>query len=334
MTSVAIFAFDDVMATGVTGPLEMFNIANVQAELAGLPPEQRFSWCVVSVDGKPVRSSAGFMLPVNANASCASAAEVILIPGVNHRSGRDVVDHVANLPDAYLGWLKARHAEGRILRGVCSGTFVLAEAHLLDGRRATTSWWLTKAFRRRYPMVDLHPREVLTEDGPMVCGGSAGSWSHVSLRIIRKFMGAQVANACARIMLIDPNPASQAMHLAAEHLSSGRDETIDRVIAYMREHLDRELPVSELAALALMSERTFLRRFREIAGMPPGHYLQRMRVDRAKQLFEQGTDSLETIVEQVGYQDLSSFRRLFRKETGLSPRAYRERFAMPVAPAA
>lgn len=329
MTRVSIFAFDDVMATGVTGPLEMLNIANVQAELAGLPADQRFEWRVVSVDGKPVRSSAGFMLPVDADAGCASSSEIILIPGVNHRTGRDVVNHVANLPDAYLDWLKARHAEGRTLCGVCSGTFVLAEAQLLDGRRATTSWWLTKAFRRRYPLVDLQPREVLTEDGPMICGGSAASWSHVSLHLIRKIMGAQVANACARIMLIDPNPAGQAMHLAAEHLMAGRDEAIDRVIAFMREHLDRELPVHELAALAVMSERTFLRRFREIAGMPPGHYLQRMRVDQAKQLLEQGTEPLETIIERVGYQDLSSFRRLFRKETGLTPREYRERFAMP-----
>lgn len=329
MPEVAIFAFDDVMVTGVAGPIEMLNIANIQAELAGLPPETRFQWQVVSVDGKPVRSSAGFMLPVDASAALGTTADIIIIPGVNHRTGRDVVNHVANLPDVYLDWLKARYAEGRTLCGVCSGTFVLAEAHLLDGRRATTSWWLTKSFRRRYPMVDLHPRDVVTEDARVICGGSAASWNHVSLQLIRNAMGSQVAMACARIMLVEPNPASQAMHLAAEHLTSRRDDVIERVIAFMREQLKNDLPIADLAARAAMSERTFVRRFREIAGMPPGHYLQRMRVDRAKQLLEQGDLSLERIVEQIGYSDVSSFRRLFRHETGLTPRQYRERFAVP-----
>ena len=133
MTSVAVFAIDDILATGVTGPLEAFNIANVQADVAGLPPEQRFSWRVVSVDGKPVRSSAGFMLPVEGNYAMANDSDIIIIPGFNHRNGRDVSHFVSNLPDGYLTWLQARARAGHILCGICSGSFVLAEAGLLDG---------------------------------------------------------------------------------------------------------------------------------------------------------------------------------------------------------
>ena len=326
MTSVAVFAIDDILATGVTGPLEAFNIANVQADVAGLPPEQRFSWRVVSVDGKPVRSSAGFMLPVEGNYAMANDSDIIIIPGFNHRNGRDVSHFVSNLPDGYLTWLQARARAGHILCGICSGSFVLAEAGLLDGRQATTSWWLTRTFRRRYPSVDLHPREVATEDGDLYCGGSASSWMHVCLKLIQRFMNDEVAHACARIMLVDPATASQAPYLSAGHLTASRDDAIEQAIHYMREHLGDNISIPALASQAAMSERTFIRRFRDVTGMPPGHYLQRMRIDHAKRLLEQTDLGLDTIVEQVGYQDLSSFRRLFRKEVDESPGQYRRRF--------
>lgn len=326
MPSVAVFAIDDILATGVTGPLEAFNIANVQADVLNLDPAKRFTWKVVSVDGKPVRSSAGFMLPVEGNFQVGSEADIIIIPGFNHRSGRDVSHFVSDLPDGYLSWLQSRAADGRIICGICSGSFVLAEAGLLDGRRATTSWWLTRAFRRRYPAVDLHPRDVATEDGNLYCGGSASSWMHVCLKLIRRFMNEEVAQACARIMLIDPASASQAPYLSAEHLTANRDDAIDQAIHFMRDHLDQNLPMKELASQCAMSERTFIRRFREVTGMPPGHYLQRMRIDHAKRLLAQTDLPLEDIIGQVGYQDLSSFRRLFRKEVDVSPGRYRQQF--------
>ncbi len=326
MPNVTVFAVDDILATGVTGPLEAFNIANIQADILGLPPQQRFSWTVVSVDGKPVRSSAGFMLPVEGDYHLAKEAEIIIIPGFNHRNGRDVSNFVSNMPDGYLGWLKARYADGKVLCGICSGTFVLAEAGLLDGHVATTSWWLTKTFRRRYPAVDLHPREVVTEDANLICGGSASSWMHVCLALIRRYISHEVANACAAIMLVDPQQASQAPYLRAEHLTSGRDDAIERAIHFMREQVSHDISVADLANLAAMSERTFVRRFRDVTGMPPGHYLQKMRIDLAKQQLAQTDLALEKIMINVGYNDVSSFRRLFKKEVDASPKQYRERF--------
>lgn len=330
MPNVTVFAVDDILATGVTGPLEALNIANIQADMAGLPADQRFTWTVVSVDGKPVRSSAGFMLPVEGNYQRAREADIIIIPGFNHRSSREVNSYIANMPDGYLNWLKAQYASGKVLCGICSGTFVLAEAELLDGRRATTSWWLARAFRRRYPSVDLHPKEVVTEDANLICGGSASSWMHVCLRLIHRYMNADVANACARILLVDPAAASQAPYLNVEHMAAGRDATIENVIDHMREHLEQEMPVADLAARANMSERTFIRRFREVAGMTPGHYLQKMRVDMAKRMLEDTDLPLEKIVGKVGYRDVSSFRRLFKKEVAVSPGAFRDRFRRAV----
>lgn len=326
MPKVAVFAVDDILATGVTGPLEALNIANIQADIAASPVAERFSWTVVSVDGKPVRSSAGFMLPVEGNYAAAADADIIIIPGFNHRSGREVVDFVASMPDGYLDWLKARHQAGKVLCAICSGTFVLAEAGLLDGKTATTSWWLTKPFRRRYPAADLQPRHVVTEDDNLVCGGSASSWMHVCLHLTRRYMSAEVANACARVMLVDAGSASQAPYLNAAHLTASRDEAIERAIDYMRENLHQELSVAELAEMVAMSERTFMRRFRVVAGMPPGHYLQKMRIDTAKRMLEQTDMALDEIIVRVGYSDISSFRRLFRKEVAVSPRQFRERF--------
>lgn len=327
MPNVSVFAIDDILATGVTGPLEALNIANIQADIAGLPAAQRFTWTVVSVDGKPVRSSAGFMLPVEGNYQLANNAEIIIIPGFNHRSGRDVSHFVSNMPDGYLAWLKSRADAGKVLCGICSGTFVLAEAGLLDGKHATTSWWLTKTFRRRYPAVALQPREVVTEDDNLICGGSASSWMHVCLQLIRRYMTEEVASNCAAIMLVDPQQASQAPYLRAEHLTALRDDAIEHAIQYMREHYSEDIGVANLADRAAMSERTFVRRFRDVTGMPPGHYLQKMRIDLAKHQLSHSDAPLEQIMHNVGYRDISSFRRLFKKEVDASPKQYRERFS-------
>lgn len=325
MPNVTIFAMDDILATGVTGPIEVLNIANIQAGLAGAPPEQRFSWQVISVDGKPVRSSAGFLIPVDGDASRARQSDIILIPGFNHVSARDVTSFVADLPDGYMSWLKARYQEGKVLGAMCSGTFVLGEAGLLDGHKATTSWWLTKAFRRRFPAAELHPRDVVVEDSNIITGAGASSWMQVALKLIQRYMDPPIANACARILLLDRD-ASQAPYLKAEHLMTSRDAAIERAIDYMRDHVADDISLAQLADMAAMSERTFVRRFRDVAGMPPGQYLQKMRLDIAKHLLEETDQPLEWIVGQVGYSDVSSFRRLFKKEVSVSPGVFRERF--------
>jgi transcriptional regulator GlxA family with amidase domain len=325
MPNVTVFAMDNILATGITGPIEILNIANIQADIAGTPVNQRFHWQVISVDGKPVRSSAGFMIPVDGDIKRARESDIIIIPGFNHTRAREVTDFVANMPDGYLSWLKARQHEGKVLCGVCSGTFVLAEAGLLDGKTSTTSWWLTKAFRRRYPAVHLQPKDVVTEDGNMISGAGASSWMQVTLVLVERYMPAHIANACARILLLDRG-TSQAPYLKAEHLTTGKDATIERVIEHMRAHIGKELQLAKLADMAAMSERTFVRRFRGVAGMPPGQYLQKMRLDTAKHLLEETDHPLERIIAEVGYTDVSSFRRLFKKEVSVSPGAFRERF--------
>lgn len=325
MPNVTVFAMDNILATGVTGPIEVLNIANIQADIAGIPADQRFSWQIISVDGKPVRSSAGFLIPVDGDVKRARESDIIIIPGFNHTSAREVTNFVANMPDGYISWLKARHHEGKVMCGICSGTFVLAEAGLLDGKTSTTSWWLTKAFRRRYPAVLLHPKEIVTEDGNILSGAGASSWMQLSLALVERFLPPQVATACARIMLLDRG-ASQAPYLKAEHLTSGRDASIERVIEHMHDHLKHEMTLAHLAQMAAMSERTFVRRFRSFAGMPPGQYLQKMRLDIAKRLLEETDLSLENIIAEVGYTDISSFRRLFKKEVEVSPKVFRDRF--------
>ena len=325
MPNVTVFAMDDILATGVTGPIEVLNIANIQADLAGAPPEQRFTWQVISVDGKPIRSSAGFLIPVDGDAKQARQSDIILIPGFNHTSAREVTNCVADMPDGYMSWLKARFNEGKVLGAICSGTFVLGEAGLLDGRKATTSWWLTKAFRRRFPAVDLHPKDVVVEDGNIITGAGASSWMHVALKLIQRYMDPQIAAACARIMVLDRG-ATQAPYLKAEHLTASRDAAIERAIDYMREHVSKEIALPQLAQMAAMSERTFVRRFRDVAGMPPGQYLQKMRLDIAKHLLEETDQPLERIVSEIGYSDVSSFRRLFKKEVSVSPGVFRDKF--------
>lgn len=201
---------------------------------------------------------------------------------------------------------------------------MLAESGLLDGRRATTSWWFQRDFVRRYPLVCLDAEKALVDDGTVITAGAMTAHAELTLQVLRRLHGAGLARNVGSIMLVGDGKSSQLPFMMAER--SFPDPVVQQAADWIAANLTRPFSGASVAAACHVSYRTLHRRFTAAAGIAPQAYLQTLRVERAKTLLENNRMSLEGIVAEIGYADGPSFRRLFLRMTGLSPAQYRRRF--------
>jgi transcriptional regulator GlxA family with amidase domain len=329
---IRIWVYDGILASGVAGSIDVFTAANaVVAETsAGRSAKSPLKtpllqWRIESLDGKPVQTASGQVVQVDGPINARGIADAVIVTG----------PFVANIERFFergdvikplLSALRRQHERGALLASYCTGSFILAEAGLLDGGVATTHWAKAKLFAQRYPEVDLRVSEILTEQNGILCSGAVTTSLNLALRIVEKFAGADVANATAKMMLIDTNRVSQSSYASRQDAPPHSDELVARAQRYMAKSLRQGFNLSELARHLAVSERTLNRRFKSVLGEAPLRYLQSLRVDVAKRLLESPGLKVDAVGERVGYGDLSTFRRLFKRETGLSPRDYQRRF--------
>ena len=250
--------------------------------------------------------------------------DVLVVPGVFGATGRSMAHFVARDDvKAASGMLAKAAARGAMVVASCSATFVLAASGALDGRRATTTWWLANAFRKHFPAVTLDADRMVVEDGAVLTAGSALAHADVMLAALARRCGPDTARLVMRYLVLDERE-SQARYMVTEHLRVS-DESIVRVERFIAQNLGRQLSLDELAHAAALSPRTLARRLHAALGMTPHALVQRMRVARATHLLDTTRESVESIAARVGYADAAAFRRVFRRYAGQAPGAQRRR---------
>lgn len=328
MPLIRIWVFDGILASGVAGSVDVFTAANSVLVGNGKDGKKAASlqWRIESLDGKPVQTASGQIVHVDGAINPRSGADAIVVPGpfvanIERFVGRsDILQPLCSA-------LRRQHERGALLASYCTGSFILAEAGLLDGGIATTHWAKANSFARRYPEVDLRVSEILTEQNHIICSGAVTTSLNLALCIVEKFAGTRVAAATGKLMLIESNRASQSSYASLPEESQHADAMVAKAQRWMARSLQQGFSLSELARHLAVSERTLNRRFKTATGRAPLHYLQVLRVDVAKRLLAEKKLAIDAIGLRVGYGDISTFRRLFKRETGLSPREYRQRFA-------
>lgn len=319
MLKLAVLAYDNCLLSGIAGQLDLFTIANWERRRQQQAPFCRHE--IVTLDGEPVTSFNRMqVLPKQALAECQDA-DLILVPGMMGRP-----DQLFEQPEL-LDWLRQQAARGAVLASACSGAFLLAEAGLLNGCAATTHWQLADRFRQRYPKVELQIDRLLIDGEHYLCAGGTSAHQDLALYLIEKFGSAQLAKTCARMMLIDNSRREQAPFVNFRGCKNHGDKPILKVQQWLDKNYRGKVVVKQLAQASGLNERTFLRRFRKATGEAPLEYVQRLRVERAKRLLSGSAQPLEQITRSVGYEDVSSFRRLFKQLAGVSPTVYRQRFS-------
>ncbi|HSM95701.1 MAG TPA: helix-turn-helix domain-containing protein [Rhizomicrobium sp.] len=324
MLDVTVVLFDDGYASTAVMPIEVFHSAGaLWRELKGESPEPRFRVTTVSVDGKPVRSPYGGM---SMTPQCAigdiTRTDIVIVPTSGLELDEKLVENSALVP-----WLKKHYAAGAYIAGVCMGAAYLAEAGLLDGKRATTHWAVAADLERRYPKVKWRPDLFVTEEGRLLCSGGLTAAGDVSLYLVEKLCGHEVAVQTAKALLLSMPRTHQSGYAVLPLSPAHGDDRIRAVETLMQEQFRQNHYTDTLAERAGMSERTFLRRFKAATGRVPAAYLQAVRVEAAKTMLERDTAPVQMVSSSVGYDDVAFFRTLFKRETGMTPAEYRERFA-------
>jgi transcriptional regulator GlxA family with amidase domain len=278
-----------------------------------------FDFTVCTETPGPVTTKLGFDLVVPRGLEAAADADLVVVPAYGMR---------LQASPAVLDVLRAAHARGAWVLSVCSGSFALGQAGLLDGRRCTTHWMYTERLAAEHPTAVVDPAVLYVEDRGVVTSAGTAAGIDACLHLVRRELGAAAASAIARRMVVPPHrDGGQAQYIDTPLPVEA--DTLEPLLEWMVEHVDEDLSVPDLAARALMSERTFARRFRAETGTTPGAWLIRQRLLRAQELLERTDAGVEEIARRCGFGTAAALRHHFTRTLGTSPLAYRRTFASP-----
>ena len=324
MIDVTVLFLDETFSSTAVGPMEVFRHAgSLWNILAGRRQTPRFHVSTASADGKAVNCDGPIQIKPAAAIKDIRKTDLIFIPTTG-LSVDDVVERNAPV----VPWLKRWRKRGTEIASVCSGVGLVAETGMLDGKRATTHWGLAERFREKYPRVHWMPELMVTEDHGFYCGGGVHAALDLSLYLVEKFCGHDIAMQSAKAMLIETPRAWQAGFAVVPLKTEHSDDAISSAQDWLHENFHRGFPLDAPARRVGMSLRNFVRRFKQATGDSPLIYLQKLRVAAAKRLLESDHRTMQEISDAVGYQDVAFFRALFQRHTGVSPSAYREKFGV------
>ncbi|WP_439135032.1 GlxA family transcriptional regulator [Pseudomaricurvus sp.] len=325
MPTITIAVYDGCRPSSFTNLLDMLDIANLQWQKRYETQEILFRWQLASVDGKPIRTATNIRMAVDTTLQNATETDMVMVAASKYSNKEEFPDFVKR-QRPLTQWIKQRGEDGALVMTLCTGTFLVAESGLLDGKLATTTWWLSDLFQRLYPKVTLDVNQLLINADNVMVAGAGSTDSLMALQLIERYMGQQIASLTSKLMLVDNNQIEQTPYLTLQQQLQHNDSLVADAQTWLQVHMKEPGALEKLATHLNVSSRTLIRRFKQVMDITPNRYLQNLRIDAAKRLLESSGSSIETIMLQVGYNDLSSFSRLFQRKTGLTPRAYRARF--------
>ncbi|HEX5613834.1 MAG TPA: helix-turn-helix domain-containing protein [Acidimicrobiia bacterium] len=294
---------------------------SVACEVFGLErPELGVEWYrfqVCATDPPPL-SVGAFTLDTPYGLAELAAADTVIVPAADpHRPA----------PPATLAALRRAYERGARMVSFCSGAFALAEAGILDGRPVTTHWMHAAELARRYPSLDVHPDVLYVDDGQVLTSAGTAAGIDLALHLVRRDHGAEIANKVARRMVVPPHrDGGQAQFVDAPISRDDDPAALAATLEWALDHLDQALTVEQLAAHALMSGRTFARRFRALTGTTPMQWLAVQRIRHAQRLLETTDWSIDEVARRCGLGTAANLRLHFRRVCATTPTAYRAAF--------
>lgn len=328
--SVSIAAFAECDPSVMYGIFDtLWTAGAAWKSISNMPvSEVLFSPRLVAAETGPLTLITGVTIIPQLAVHEVERTDIVIIPNV-------VVDSpetIRALDRRLIDWIARMHERGALVLAACGGALVLAEAGLLEGHAATTHWMFVPLFRSEFPKVDLQPERILVQSGPghsLVCAGGASSWQDLTLYLIARHAGTAEAIRISKLFLYQWHRDGQLPYASMAANVGHGDAVVEKCQAHAATHYDRPTIVADLVRLSGLPKRSFDRRFRKATGYAPLEYVQWLRVEEAKYMLEIEDKQIEDVAAEVGYSDLASFRRLFRKLSGLTPGEYRRRFRLP-----
>lgn len=328
LIKIAILALEGAIYSSIIGPMDVFSVANALRTAAGRRPFAQVS--ILRVGRNSPQSFNQLKIHTHGRIDAGDRFDVVILPAMMEvDEGREEIFPAFGSP-RLVQWLRRQHTQGACLSSVCAGAFLLAHTGLLNGRNATTHWNLAARFKKRFPQVHLQAQKMLIDEHDLITAGGVTAYFDLALHLVRKFGSADLAAGCSKFLLIDPQRNSQSPYVSGQFQKSHADAAILALQDYLERHYAERVTLEQMGAAAGLGQRTLLRRFRSATGDSPVMYLQRIRIEAARRKLELSRDSIDEIAWQVGYEDGSSFNRLFKRLTGVTPGGYRKKFSLAV----
>ncbi len=323
MQRVVVLSFDGALASAITGVVDLFAMAGVSWNRIQQQDVQRlFKVSIASPDGQPIRCINGLELQAHCSYQEIQTADIVVVPTI----AAPIQDVLQQNPEL-IQFLKSAHADSTLIAGNCTGNFFLAEAGILDNRVATTHWGFQDIFRTHYPQVKLNADLMISRDQNIYCAGGGLAWFDLGLHLIERFYGFEVAMQSAKSFVIDYRRDSQLSYSLLKIGQPHHDELVQNVQNWLEQHFHESFSLDDIATRFNVTTRTLIRHFKQALDLPPNQYLQAIRIEAARKRLEETDQAVDVIMQNIGYQDPSSFRRLFHRKTGLTPLEYRRRFS-------
>jgi len=325
--NIAIVNFSDSVLSSVIGPYEMLSKTPSILENFGIGSDGvRFEVEIVT-DFNTISESDGTIshswLSSAVTLQNTRIYDLIVIPAMSD----DKISIVLEREKRLIEWIKWQYNEGAEVASVCLGTFILAATGLLNGKYATTHWLGVDYFRAMFPEVKLVEDKIVVDNGNLYASGGAFSFTSLMIYLIKKFCGHQAAITMSKVFLIHVHDSQQTSYSILNPQVTHSDKQIKLVQQYIEENYMHSMKIETLARIALLGVRTFIRRFKKATGNTPYEYIQRVKVEVAKKMLERSSEGVEQICMNVGYTDFTAFRKVFRKNVGISPSDYKKRYS-------
>lgn len=322
MFVVTILGFNQAYASAITGALDLFALAGVTWQrMQGFEPSPFFKVQIATLGKKPLKCINQLEMLSHIAIEEVKHTDLLLIPTI----GGSLVK-VIEQNQTLLKYIKYHYENGSDIASNCSGAFFLAEAGLLDNKEATTHWGYAELFKQRYPKVNLRAEQLITHNDSIYCSGGGMAWFDLTLLLIERYCGHDIATTTAKAHVIDLARGQQSAYANLRSKKYHQDPDILLIQEWLEINYAQPIQIIQLAQRVNLSIRTFNRRFKRATEQNPLEYLQSLRIEAAKKQLETSNDNAQRIINQIGYDDLSSFTRLFKKHTGLSPSQYAKKF--------
>lgn len=328
---VIILGFDGVLGSVLAGALDLFSFTGVSWQrFLDETVEPRFNVQIASLGGADIRCSNRLIMQAHCDIGEVLDCDLLLIPTIG-----DSIDKVLSQNSELIPHLQRLANTKADIASNCSGTFFLAKAGLLDGKVATTHWGYASKFKADFPLVDLQENQFVTQTkgasktqfGNIFCAAGGSAFYDLGLLLIERYCGREISTQVAKTQIIDSKRGNQNSYTNVTLHKPHSDQLVQQVQEFIEENFRQPLQVSYLAAMVNVTPRTLNRRFQASVTMRPIEYIQAVRIEQAKRLLESGDVTIKSLTEQVGYDDISSFTRLFKRATELTPKEYQDKFS-------
>ena len=322
---IVMLAYDDAQILDITGPLEVFSTAASVGEAeTGEISGPAYSIELAALASGPVRMSSGLELVARRSlddvCNDEAAIDTLMLPG-----GTGTERAVQN--PAHIAWIQALAPRARRVASVCSGTFLLARAGLLEGRRVTTHWASCDLLEKFYPGLRVDPEPIFIKDGNVYTSAGVTAGMDLALALVEEDFGRQTALQVARtLVMFLKRPGGQSQFSAQLSAQLAERDSLREVQSYIVEHPNADLSVENLAARSAMSPRNFARVFSAEVGSTPARFVETTRVEAARRRLEETRGGVEVIAEACGFGSSETMRRAFLRNLHVAPTEYRDRF--------